>query len=430
MLATAVINPQKVECSFTINGIKYDVSKWLPYHPGGDEILRKYDGLDATDVFNAFHSPEAHKKLKDLKGVPDTTESKDPQANHQKYEELTARLKAAGLLDRSPYYYFYKTTTTLGLFFLSILLLWNGNWLLSSIALGLFWQQAGWLSHEYCHHCVFNDRKLNTSFGLVLGNLLQGYSISWWKDRHNTHHAITNVLEADPDIDNLPVFMWTTHDFHRLATWNSKLTNILGATLPYQAFYFLPFCALLKLIWCLQSVLFALSMKHSISKSYRSRANIELGLLAAHWIGYATFFFFLPSVSSMFYYFFISEGIGGFCIAVIVFFNHYACEQFPNTEKTQMSFLELQLRTTRNASPGVLIDWFAGGLNYQVEHHLYPTMPRNNLYPASKIVRQFCKENNLPYQCMDFFDGLVLLHKHLHEIGQAVPKYIQKVKSS
>lgn len=430
MFASAVTEKEtdsKCECSFTINGSSYDVSNWLAYHPGGDDILRKYNNLDATDVFNAFHSQEAYKKLANLKATS-AVENKTPQAKHDKYQELEQRLKAAGLLDRSPFFYTYKTATTVGLLVLSFILLVNNHWLLSAIALGLFWQQAGWLSHEYCHHCVFTNRKLNNAFGYVMGNLLQGYSISWWKDRHNTHHAITNVLEADPDIDNLPVFMWTPHDFHRLASWSPKARNILGTTLSYQAFYFLPFCAFLKLIWCLQSVLFALSMKNSVSKAYRSLANMELTLLALHWIGYASFFFYLPTFSSMVYYFLISEGIGGFCIAVIVFFNHYACEQFPNNEKTQMSFLELQLKTTRNATPGVWMDWFAGGLNYQVEHHLFPTMPRNNLYKASIIVRQFCKENNLPYQTADFLDGLVLLHKHLNTIGSAIPKYIEKIE--
>jgi len=317
-----------------------------------------------------------------------------------------------------------------GLLLLSIVLLVAGYWIPSAIALGLFWQQAGWLSHEYSHHCVFTDRKYNNAFGYILGNLLQGYSISWWKDRHNTHHAITNVLEADPDIDNLPVFMWTPHDFHRLAGWSEKGRQILGTTLSYQAFYFLPFCATLKLIWCLQSIIFALSMRESLSKQYRSLATMELSLLAAHWIGFASFFFFLPNVSSMFYYFFISEGIGGFCIAVIVFFNHYACEQFPNAEKTQMNFVELQVRTTRNATPGVLMDWFSGGLNYQVEHHLFPTMPRNNLSKASVVVRQFCKEYNLPYQTADFVEGLVLLHQHLNTIGQSIPRYLEKLKKN
>jgi len=411
----------------TISGNKYDISKWVPYHPGGDEILVKYNGLDATDVFAAFHSKETYAKLSNFKAVPTTEPLVDPE---QKYQQLRKLMEERRLFDRNPYFYVYKTSTTIGLLVLAIYLLVNGYWLPSACFLGLFWQQAGWLAHDYCHHDVFENRKANNLFGLICGNLLQGYSVTWWKDRHNTHHAITNILEADPDIDNLPIFMWTPHDFHRLVTWNSKLTTVLGNTLPYQAFYFLPFCATLKLIWCLQSFFWVLGMKESPSKFYQSQANIERVVLAIHWLVYASFFFFLPTLTSMVYYFFISQCIGGFCIAVIVFFNHYACEHLPNSEKKQISFLELQLKGTRNANPGILMDWFAGGLNYQIEHHLFPTMPRNNLYKASLIVRDFCKKNNLEYQCCSFLEGLIILHKHLHTVGQDVPKYLAKAKSS
>jgi len=413
------------ECKVIIDGIKYDLTKWVPFHPGGDYVLRKYNGLDATDAFAAFHSEEARKKLLMMKSEPLSEAEKKANKKDADFDELKALIEKAGLLDRSPFFYTYKTLETLSFFVVGVILLIYGYWLPSAISMGIFWQQAGWLSHEYCHHCVFTNRKYNNRFGLFMGNLLQGYSITWWKDRHNTHHAITNVVDSDPDIDNLPLFIWSEHDFHRLLQWNTTLSKIL----QYQAFYFLPFCLFLRLIWCLQSALFTGDMATAPSKVYQAAAATERRLLLCHWTMVLSLVYaFCPTYSAMIYFLMISEFIGVFGIAVIVFFNHYACEHFPDSDKKQLTFLDMQLRSTRNATPGYVMDWLAGGLNYQIEHHLFPTMPRNNLYKASLIIKEFCKKKNYTYQSTSFLEGIVILHKHLWAMGQDVPRYIAKAK--
>jgi len=91
----------------------------------------------------------------------------------------------------------------------------------------------------------------------------------------------------------------------------------------------------------------------------------------------------------------------------LFFFNHYACEHFQDNsrrnEEKPINFVELQLRTTKNSPPHFLMDWFAGGLNYQIEHHLFPTLPRHNLFKVSHLVKEFCEKNKLPYQSCGFF---------------------------
>ena len=86
--------------------------------------------------------------------------------------------------------------------------------LLAACLLGLFWQQSGWLAHDFLHHQVFQNRTYNNMAGLFLGNVSQGFSIAWWKDKHNTHHAVPNKLNdetiaMDPDIDTLPLLAWS-----------------------------------------------------------------------------------------------------------------------------------------------------------------------------------------------------------------------------
>merc|ERR1719324_1909517 len=80
--------------------------------------------------------------------------------------------------------------------------------LVSAVIMGLFWQQCGWLSHDFLHHQVFDKRGWGNAFGYFLGNFYQGFSTAWWKNKHNTHHAVPNVLHGDPDIDTLPFLAW------------------------------------------------------------------------------------------------------------------------------------------------------------------------------------------------------------------------------
>ena len=63
----------------------------------------------------------------------------------------------------------------------------------------------------------------------------------------------------------------------------------------------------------------------------------------------------------------------------------------------QLGFVEKQILTARNLRSGLVVDFVYGGLNYQIEHHLFPTMPRNNFKTCKVLVMRFCKENNLPY---------------------------------
>jgi hypothetical protein len=72
----------------------------------------------------------------------------------------------------------------------------------SAILLALFWQQCGWLSHDFLHHQVFSNRMWGDAVGYVIGNVAQGFSVSWWKQKHNTHHAVPNVLASQNGVHN------------------------------------------------------------------------------------------------------------------------------------------------------------------------------------------------------------------------------------
>ena len=414
-----------VSTVFVIDGLQYDVTEWKMKHPGGYEILEKYHDKDATDVFYAFHRGETAKMLKSL---PQVTPKVKPVVDDRlkAFRELRERLEKEGYMERKYGWYVYKTLTTYALWLGGIVLAFTGNWLLSAISMGLFWQQSGWLAHEYAHHCVFWNRKWNNIVTYMTSNVLQGFSVNWWKDRHNSHHAITNVLEDDPDVQNLPLFVWDIKDIP-LVHPNPDRTklNLAKNIVPYQGYYWIPFTPLLRIIWMLQSFIYAKALKDHKSPALRRTYQFEFPLLLSHHVWVALLLYFtMPSLYVAATWWLLANGIGGACIAMIVFTSHYACDLYHPSDRCQLNFVDLQLYTTRNIQPGLWMDWFAGGLNYQIEHHLFPQMPRCRLNEVSHIVRAWCAEHNVPYQSETFTTCIKLLLNRLHEVGMAWRKQV------
>jgi linoleoyl-CoA desaturase len=98
-------------------------------------------------------------------------------------------------------------------------------------------------------------------------------------------------------------------------------------------------------------------------------------------------------------------------------FEHIGIDE---TKHVETAWAEFQLRTTSNfAMENPVISWFVGGLNFQVEHHLFPKVSHVH-YPAiSKIVQQKCKEFNMPYLYYNTFSEALVSHIRLmHTLGQ------------
>jgi len=293
---------------------------------------------------------------------------------------------------------------------------WFGNWIIGTLLFGLGYQQLGWLGHDACHHGLTPNRKLNNVLGYFFGNVLNGFSVNWWKNRHNSHHAITNVLDADPDVDNLPLFVWSEHDLDKVT--DAGLATVI---VPYQHYYFVPWTTTLKIIWSLQSCFF-LYDRESQNKSYIKALLMEKVTIALHYVLLFLVLRLTPSIGAAIFFLLGSEFIGGSAIALIVFMNHYACEQLQKIEGKDADFLTIQLRGTRNINSGIFMDWFAGGLNYQIEHHLFPTIPRHNLSKVKPFVENFCRENDLPYMSFSYWECLISVLQRLESVANTYKK--------
>jgi acyl-lipid Delta6-acetylenase / acyl-lipid (9-3)-desaturase len=410
------------KCVFVIDEREYDVTHFRYTHPGGHQILEQYHNKDATDAFHAFHGPEAHEQLHRLKSTPRPMKA---DKMTKEFRELRRKVEAAGLMERRYGWYVWKTLSTIAFWVLAMALGYEGHWFLSAVALGVFWQQSGWLGHEYAHHDVFANRRFNTFMAYTISNFFMGLSANWWKLRHNVHHAITNVLDADPDIDNLPLFCYDFADLSRLSTsWAAR------KFVPYQHYYFIPFTPLLKLIWNIQSVIYVHTTRTDKNEKHRRAVKFEAATLAAHYAWYFAYLWFLtPSWTAMFVSIAVTMAIAGAGIAMIVFLSHDACEIHQAAKRESVNFVELQVLTTRNFTPGPFMDWVAGGLNYQIEHHLFPSMPRCNLNATSKLVKKFCLDNGLPYQCEDWDDCVGLLLQRLKTVAMEARRRIAAGKA-
>eukprot|EP00164_Ancoracysta_twista_P003154 GFYU01004206.1.p1 GENE.GFYU01004206.1~~GFYU01004206.1.p1 ORF type:complete len:451 (-),score=140.41 GFYU01004206.1:245-1597(-) len=419
------------ECVIFIHGKCYDVTKWVADHPGGD-ILLKYHLKDATDAFTAFHAKDTWRMLtayeiKSSDARFDTYKSQMPNTEDstllKNFRAFRKELEGEGWFKPSPNFYTFKLAQMVGLLAAAVYFVQTDYYLVGSILLGLFWQQMGWVGHEVAHHQVFTKhRGMGNTLNIVMACVASGFSATWWKDRHNSHHAATNVLDVDPDVDNLPLFVWDEMDLKRVKG------NRMKKVLKFQSWYFLPFTPTLRSIWCLQSWLYVQYMFTCTNSDYRGRAMAEFVGLILHYVWKVGLLFFLPTWWSIIPHMMISEGLGGFGIAIVVFFNHYACDKIESAVDHDMNWSSIQLMTTRNMTPGVITDWLCGGLNYQIEHHLFPTIPRNKLAALSHRVKAWCKQNNLEYMCEDFHTGVGLLLKHLQTIADQIELDEDKVK--
>lgn len=159
-----------------------------------------------------------------------------PHTHSADYNELRRRVKASGLLDKQPVYYFFKFVTTFGLLALGIFLLLNisNPWLvmLLAIYMAFVYVQIGTLGHDLAHHQIMDNPHWTAMIGLVVGNLCLGMSRSWWVDKHNTHHAHPNQLDQDPDID-FPILAFDASQFEGKSRWQMAIVR-------YQAYLFFP----------------------------------------------------------------------------------------------------------------------------------------------------------------------------------------------
>ncbi len=309
----------------------------------------------------------------------------NPQASNE-YAELKRRIQALGLLKRQPDYYAAKFAITGGLLGAALVLLavsGNNPWirLAEAAFLAFVTVQIGLLAHDASHQQIVGAGRLNVVMGLILGNLLMGVSRAWWRDNHDTHHSHPNDLEKDPNVDIL--FLGCTPE------QALSRPGWVQWVIRHQV-------ALLVPIFCLE---FFSMHYQSIEYALQRRRGTVRGeglVLLTHFALYGTLLYATLGLGGAVIFALVHHALTGLYMASIFAPNH---KGMPLLEPSAgpPNFFREQTLTARNVRGGALVNLIYGGLNYQIEHHLFPTMPRNNLSRAQPHVRAFCEAHDIPY---------------------------------
>jgi fatty acid desaturase len=304
------------------------------------------------------------------------------------YAQLSKLVRQAGLMRRRPGYYTAKIATTVGLFIAG----WTGfgllgrSWyqLLIAAFLAVAFTQLAFLGHDAGHRQILATRTGNDILGLFYGNLLVGLSFGWWIDKHNRHHAHPNTEGADPDIGD-GALAFTT------AQARSRSTVLSRALTRSQAWLFFPLLLLEGFHFHVASV------RALLDRSHRRRSRpVEAALLAGHGTAYLTALFLVLSPWQALTFLAIQQGLFGLYMGASFAPNHKGMPIIPTNSKTD--FLRRQVLTSRNIRGGRITDFIFGGLNYQIEHHLFPSMPRPNLRRAQALIRSYCHSHDVAYR--------------------------------
>jgi len=320
------------------------------------------------------------------------------------YLQLRQRIRQQGLLDRQPRYYLILAFATFSMAAVGLLALGparNSPLLyLDAVFLAVVWGQLLFLGHDAAHRQIFRAGRKTDLFCLITGNLILGVSQSWWTDKHNRHHAHPNQVGHDPDIELIA-----------LAFSDDQARNkqgILRLVARYQAYLFFPLLTLEGI--ALQVV----SIAHVARNRIKYRRTEAL-LLAGHHILFFGLLLSLLGVWRAAAVFAIQQALLGVTLGCSFAPNH---KGMPLLEKdSQVDFLRQQVLTSRNIRPNLLVDYLYGGLNYQIEHHLFPTMPRNRLGEARHIVRAFCDEKGISYYEAGVLGSFREVLTYFHQVG-------------
>lgn len=321
------------------------------------------------------------------------------------FHQLTAEVNGAGLLRRR--YGFYWTmmlfwTLVVAAILVGVILL-GDTWfqLLLAALLGLAMAQLAFLGHEAAHQEIFASRGWNEWVARVIAGLLNGLSYGWWVHKHSRHHANPNKERVDPDVESR-VLSFTPDGTDKRTGPAAKLGR-------YQGFYFLP------LLLFEGFSLHVSSFKTILTGSDVTHRWTEILFVGIRVLGYLALLFVVLPPAMAVSFVAVQVAVFGFLLGGAFSPNHIGMPTVPHD--TDIDFLRRQIYMSRNVRGGPLVHFFMGGLEYQVEHHLFPMAPRPNLPAVQKVVRRYCAENGIPYTETSLGGAFRTIIAYLNQVG-------------
>jgi len=339
--------------------------------------------------------------------APSQVASASPQLRRgSDYAGLSRQVKQAGLLERRRWSYTWRIAVVVALLAAgwgAFVLVGDSWWQLAvAVFLGVMFTQLGFLGHDAGHRQISGSRRVSRILGVLLGNLGIGLSYGWWVDKHNRHHAHPNTEGADPDI-GMRVLAFTETQARASRGWSR-------AVFRYQAYLFFPML-----------LGEALSVHVAGVRSLASRDSgtrpAEAALLGIHFVAYLTAVFLVLSPVKAVVFILVQQGVFGVYLGAAFAPNHKGMPILSPDDRSD--FLRRQVLTSRNVRGGWLTDLALGGLNYQIEHHLFPSMPRPALRRSQPLIMEFCRQHGLPYCEASLVGSYAQALRHLAIVGRS-----------
>lgn len=315
--------------------------------------------------------------------IDETTVRTAPRSGSD-FARLSKKIADSGLMNRRPGYYTVRLTAVAALYmgaWTTFVLVGASWWTLAVAAvLAVSFGQVALVAHDIAHRQVFRLRRASETSGRIVGNAGIGMGFGWWQDKHTRHHANPNHEELDPDI--VPdIVVWTPDQ----ADVARGLPRLIGRS---QAYLFFPLLTLEGFNLHVASV-------RSLTNHALKHRTAEGALLFGHFAVYLTALFLVLPPGMAFAFLAVHQGLFGVYLGSIFAPNHKGMPILKG--KNRPDFLRRQVLTSRDVHGGWFTDIALGSLNYQIEHHLFPSMPSPNLRRAQIVVRRYCQELDVAY---------------------------------
>jgi fatty acid desaturase len=289
-----------------------------------------------------------------------------------------------------------------------------------ALLLGAHYPRTAYLGHDVAHNQWGPREQPKARWMLAAAALFQGFGATWWVEKHELHHSFPNgckigengvLTPIDGDIDSVPWIVWDK----ALVEYNEKTPKPgwLDALALFlrrsQVVLFFPLLMLARFNWSWQS----------IETAARKERKVEAALCVAHWVlGLTLAGFLTPGPAwTGWAWFIFAQLLGGFILAFVFVLNHTGMEVY-EASKAQ-GFYDRQARSTRNTPSSAFLDWLTGGLNSQIEHHMFPTMARRNLSKMRDATRKAMQECGYAYDEMKNREAMRAVLTALDEAARA-----------
>jgi len=441
------------------DGDWYHVAKFVPYHPGGEEILLQYLGSDISFVFRVMHRDPVkimkHRKpvraatTEEMKALSTRREEichemmEDHRANSTSRTESSswsskdrAKLKFNleafekdanelhqqfvndGYFSPTRFFLIYETARSLLCLSLSILCMKMSTatestesnaillYILPGTFLGLFWHQSGFLMHDAEHHNFVGNERINEILGWIYGTVNLGVNGAWWREEHRDHHALLNSFDDEGVKDpQMKEDVWIQNK-KIIPFYGQQLVHFLA---NFQHILFVP----IILIFGRAGIIIDSTVTERKFRPWTLLGNVLHILLHYCILSQTNYPLQVYAIASLQFAILSLQLLG----------NHYTKPFHRVHTVTEGNYFLWQVLCTQDFACPKWARWYYGGLNFHYSHHLFPTLSREYFHITTPRIQELCEKHGLPFIEIGFFDCVAEMITNFNEVRKDFGKH-------